>query len=377
MPLKKTNGLYRGKVRIGVTQDGKPIDKFVSGKTVKELEVAKEAARDHFIYGRAIPKNVQFFEYAEQWYNLKMEPFISAASRASYKSCFMKHLLPEFGLQNLRAIDAAQIQKFVNQFAGTSKSQITQIIGTLKGIFSSALAEGIIDRDPSAALVCPKAKKKDDRRPLTKEETERVLSVMHTNPEGLLLAVLYYLGVRRGEALGLQWGDFDFTEDQVHIQRDIDYTGSTAQEGELKTRASDRFVPVPAELKAMLLPVKGKKDEYIFHTKKGNPISESSFRRMWLRLMTDCSCVEWREIDVDTDRPEDIRKQVKPTLTPHFFRHNYVTMLYEAGVEPLVAMKIVGHSNYQTTADVYTHIRDDMLKKATINMADVFKRREE
>ena len=50
MPLKKTNGLYRGKVRIGVTQDGKPIDKFVSGKTVKELEVAKEAARDHFIY---------------------------------------------------------------------------------------------------------------------------------------------------------------------------------------------------------------------------------------------------------------------------------------------------------------------------------------
>ena len=377
MPLKKTNGLYRGKVRIGVTQDGKPIDKFVSGKTVKELEVAKEAARDHFIYGRAIPKDVQFFEYAKQWYKLKKEPFISVASRASYKSCFMKHLLPEFGLQNLRAIDAAQIQKFVNQFAGTSKSQITQIIGTLKGIFSSALAEGIIDRDPSAALVCPKAKKKDDRRPLTKEETERVLSVMHTNPEGLLLAVLYYLGVRRGEALGLQWGDFDFTEDQVHIQRDIDYTGSTAQEGELKTRASDRFVPVPAELKAMLLPVKGKKDEYIFHTKKGNPISESSFRRMWLRLMTDCSCVEWREIDVDTDRPEDIRKQVKPTLTPHFFRHNYVTMLYEAGVEPLVAMKIVGHSNYQTTADVYTHIRDDMLKKATINMADVFKRREE
>ena len=377
MPLKKTNCLYLGKVRIGVTQDGKPIDKFVSGRTIKELEVAKEAARDHFIYGRAIPKDVQFFEYAKQWYKLKKEPFISVASRASYKSCFMKHLLPEFGLQNLRAIDAAQIQKFVNQFAGTSKSQITQIIGTLKGIFSSALAEGIIDRDPSAALVCPKAKKKDDRRPLTKEETERVLSVMHTNPEGLLLAVLYYLGVRRGEALGLQWGDFDFTEDQVHIQRDIDYTGSTAQEGELKTRASDRFVPVPAELKAMLLPVKGKKDEYIFHTKKGNPISESSFRRMWLRLMTDCSCVEWREIDVDTDRPEDIRKQVKPTLTPHFFRHNYVTMLYEAGVEPLVAMKIVGHSNYQTTADVYTHIRDDMLKKATINMADVFKRREE
>ena len=52
-------------------------------------------------------------------------------------------------------------------------------------------------------------------------------------------------------------------------------------------------------------------------------------------------------------------------------------MLYEAGVDPLIAMKIVGHTDYQTTANIYTHIRDDMLKKATINMADVFKKREE
>lgn len=195
MPIKKVNDLYRGKVRIGITKDGKPIDKYVSGKTIKELEIAKEAARDHFIYGRAVPKDVQFFEYAEQWYKLRKEPFVSAASRASYKSCFIKHLLPEFGLQNLRAIDAAQIQKFVNTFAGTSKSQIVLIIGTLKGIFSAALSEGIIDRDPTGVIVRPKATKKADRRPLTKEETERVLSTMRTNPEGLLLAVLYYLSV--------------------------------------------------------------------------------------------------------------------------------------------------------------------------------------
>ena len=76
MPLKKVKGIYRGKVRIGVTPDGKPIDKYVSGKTIKELEIAKEAARDHFIYGRAIPKDMQFFEYAQQWYTLKKEPFI-------------------------------------------------------------------------------------------------------------------------------------------------------------------------------------------------------------------------------------------------------------------------------------------------------------
>ena len=72
-----------------------------------------------------------------------------------------------------------------------------------------------------------------------------------------------------------------------------------------------------------------------------------------------------------------IRKQVKPLLTPHFFRHNYVTLLYEAGVDPLIAMKIVGHTDYQTTANIYTHVRDEMLKKATVNLDEVFGRRAE
>ena len=38
---------------------------------------------------------------------------------------------------------------------------------------------------------------------------------------------------------------------------------------------------------------------------------------------------------------------------------------------------IVGHTDYQTTANIYTHVRDEMLKKSTVNMGDVFRKREE
>ena len=62
---------------------------------------------------------------------------------------------------------------------------------------------------------------------------------------------------------------------------------------------------------------------------------------------------------------------------PHYFRHNYVTLLYESGVDPLIAMKIVGHTDYKTTANIYTHVRDEMLKKATVNMNEVFQKRTE
>jgi len=42
-----------------------------------------------------------------------------------------------------------------------------------------------------------------------------------------------------------------------------------------------------------------------------------------------------------------------------------------------IAMKIVGHTDYQTTANIYTHVRDEMLKKTTVNMNEVFQKRTE
>ena len=93
--------------------------------------------------------------------------------------------------------------------------------------------------------------------------------------------------------------------------------------------------------------------------------------------MLAAGCVEWRKIKESTSRPDDILKQIKVTLAPHYFRHNYVTMFYESGIDPLIAMKIVGHTDYQTTANIYTHVRDEMLKKSTVNMGDVFRKREE
>ena len=70
----------------------------------------------------------------------------------------------------------------------------------------------------------------------------------------------------------------------------------------------------------------------------------------------------------DTSRPDDILKCIKPLITPHYFRHNHVTMLYEAGIDSLIAMKIVGHTDYQTTANIYTRIKKEMLKKATFDL---------
>lgn len=87
-------------------------------------------------------------------------------------------------------------------------------------------------------------------------------------------------------------------------------------------------------------------------------------------LMMAAGPGEWKS---GTDKKDEFLAQMTPTLTLPFFRHNCVTMLYESGVDPLVEMKIVGHSNHQTTEDVYTHIKDQLLKKTIVNMSDVLR----
>lgn len=127
----------------------------------------------------------------------------------------------------------------------------------------------------------------------------------------------------------------------------------------------------------MLSNVRGFPGQYIFHMENRQPWAQTSFKRIWLSLMQDAHCVETREVAEDDKYKRDVVKQLKATLTPHYFRHNYATLLFEAGVGPLIAMRILGHTDYQTTANIYTHLNAEMMKKSSVDMEDVFRRKQE
>ena len=93
--------------------------------------------------------------------------------------------------------------------------------------------------------------------------------------------------------------------------------------------------------------------------------------------MLDARCVENREMPEDTKQKSDVLKQYRPTLMPHYFRHNFATLLFGAGVDPLIAMKILGHTDYQTTANIYTHLSAEMMKKSCVDMEEVFRSKQE
>ena len=188
---------YRGRICIGKDENGKNINKYFQANTREELERMKKKLREEYIEG-IVHRDVLFYEYAREWYQIKKEPFISNGHKAAYQTMFKNYILPEFGLRHVRAISSMQIQTFINRYQGASKTQITLLISIMKNIMASALADGIVDRNPALALVRPKGKETTTRRALTPAERERVIAVA-AGHEGLFLAVLYYLGLRRGD----------------------------------------------------------------------------------------------------------------------------------------------------------------------------------
>lgn len=53
-----------------------------------------------------------------------------------------------------------------------------------------------------------------------------------------------------------------------------------------------------------------------------------------------------------------------PKHTPHATRHTYATWARNAGIQPEILQKIIGHANFSTTADIYIHADAEKLISA-------------
>lgn len=93
MPKKQKSGLYRTKIKIGVDAQGKDINKWVSGRTMAELETAKQEARAYYIDG-APQRDVLFGAYAVEWFKVKRLPRIKAGTAEVYRTLMNTHISP-------------------------------------------------------------------------------------------------------------------------------------------------------------------------------------------------------------------------------------------------------------------------------------------
>lgn len=301
---------------------------------------------------KVAPASIKFSEVASAWMESK-DGRLRETTRRGYQDALDNEIIPVFGHRKLRDIRVDDVAAYIRKLEkrGLSTSTIDNYCKPLSGTFRYAVRRGMISQNPMAALT------RDDR-PVngktrkayewTTEEIDNLLlaaDIQAKEPSAradytLLLRVAVYAGLRLGEILGLQWGDIDFEEGTILVQRQYAKTGDLV---EPKTAAAVRRVPIRAELVQALRLARmasghSKDSDFVFGTKDGKP----RMHRVVQRGFTS------------------IRDKAKlPTeITFHDLRHAFASIAVQAGADVVYLSKVIGHTDPAITLRVYSHVFD-------------------
>jgi integrase len=130
------------------------------------------------------------------------------------------HLVRELGDEMIDKISRERLQAFLNEKASSlSHSVVDHLRFRLRSIFALAMSEGLVDRNPAATLFTPRAcRKSKEKRTLGRDQIRRLLAAVDTREE-LVVRLATFEGMRPGEILALQIGDWD--GESVWVRRAI------------------------------------------------------------------------------------------------------------------------------------------------------------
>ncbi|EPY2302369.1 phage integrase family site-specific recombinase [Clostridium sporogenes] len=235
---------------------------------------------------------------------------------------------------------------------GLNPNTIQDYIRKLNTIFKAAMDEyEIISSLPTKKLKYNKSKQDTDKRALTLEEEHYLLESFKNNKRHkkyyLIILLALKCGLRLGEILGLTWKDIDEVNKVVIIKEQWKQIEETEYGyGSLKSKNSYRKVPISEKTLSEL-----KKDKKVVNINSrlfnfGNTDSVSICINRLIKL---------KGVDI----------------TVHELRHTYATKLIANGVDFKTAAQFLGHSVAQTMK-TYSHVNDDMIKKATGIVESIF-----
>jgi integrase len=182
----------------------------------------------------------------------------------------------------LRSLTREALQDFLEQSAkNCGRSVVDHLRFRLRSIFELAVAEGVVDRNPAAALFRPRETKPcREKKVLTHADSSAMLGVLDPR-EQIIARLATWEGMRPGEILALKIGDAQ--EDCVWVRRRL-YRGRI---GAPKTDRSQRQVGLSLGTKILLQMwiercCEMDSETWLFPSENGNPLRRDN---VWKRYM--------------------------------------------------------------------------------------------
>lgn len=350
---KEKNGLYRKNLVLGKRPDGTYIRKPVYGKTQRELEQKIKEITQQLNHGIRVWENsMTFRELANIWYdNYNTE----AGETWKYGQALIikKLLMPS--LAEMRICDLRQLHLQTIITAMSKKGYATSYMKKVKQIadriMEVAVGSDLIMRNPFSQVKVPR-KDPTPRRALTEEEIALITQNWRGHQLGAMAMIMIYAGLRKGEAIALQWENIDFEHRVIKVRQSACNLKNVTTIKEPKTKAGVRDVPIPNVLLSVLMEIR-KPSGFVFTNNEGGIMSDTSFKRQWHSFQSYLNICAGGQNGAGRYIH---RVVVIDNITAHMLRHTYATILFDANVDVKSAQKFLGHADIEVTLAVYTHL---------------------
>lgn len=345
----KKNGekAYMFKLYLGIDQDTKkPIRTTRRGfRTQRE---ARLAIADLELNGLSKPESEpQMIHTYEQIYNLWYEEYkttVKASTLLKTERVFKNHILPAFGnkpIQDIKPMDA-QNQMNIWHKKLVRASMVMNYAGL---VFDYAIRMQLINMNPTKVIKKPVRKESvredKDMNFYDKDELKKFMAALENNNNFrafVYFRLLAFTGMRKGESLALKWSDIDLEKQTLYINKAVSRSATGLYIQTPKTPSSIRRISIDDKTVSILQEYKKESpDGLIFQSEDGGILSPAKPRKWYLTAMKNL--------------PDDFKQ-----ISIHGFRHTHASLLFEAGASIKDVQSRLGHSDIQTTMDVYTHV---------------------
>jgi integrase len=382
------------------TIGGKP--RYVYGKSREEAKTKKEALEAEL--ADAVPgaagKDTTLARYLEHWLTETLPQMVAAGNLAqstldSYRDNAEKHIIPDLGKITLRHLTLPRLRQW--QFDLSQKPSARtrrklrkgektlppppplspRTVAYCRSILHKAIADAITDevyglKDNVVAKLKAPQLPETEISPPTRAEFAALFPVMTSDRLWCYWLVVLALGLRRGEGLGLRWGDIDWEKKDARIAKTVQrmrgeidpdtghHKGRLVSKG-LKTKKSKATVAVPASVieglaewrkqqHAARVKAKAWLDaDLVFTTSVGTALEPRNVNRAWESV---CARAGVRRLRI------------------HDLRHAWGTYLAPRGVSQKAIQVGLRHSRISTT-EIYVHALEEMKRDAADAMDGV------
>lgn len=365
----------------------------VYAKNIVELrEKEKQIARDRddgLDVGVAarMTLNELYDRYISQKFNLK------PTTMAHYINTYDSYVRDTFGKRRIADIKYSDVKRFyysLMEDRGLMAPTIDNVHTQLHPAFRLAVREGLLRVNPTddvmAEIKASKLWVKPKRHALTIPQQKAFMNYLSESTEfrGWLpiITILLGTGMRIGECLGLRWEDVDFKNRIISVNHNLtDRPVGKEQRVERhiqspKTEAGTRSIPIVDEvMDAFLLEYELQKclgfceeeiDGYtgfIFSTVH-HTLYQAGAVNNAIHRITDA----YNALETENAKKEGREPLILPKFSAHNLRHTFCTRLCENESNLKVIQSIMGHSDIQTTMDIYAECTEEKKQEVMTNL---------